>query len=162
MSHSADTPPLVAVLGRVPSGIFILSVSHNGQETGMLASWVMQAGFDPPMITVAVRHGRYVADWLAAGAPFALNVVTEKQKPILSHFSRGFEPGVPAFEGLDVHHDDRNVPILRSGTLGHVVCEPRGHIDSGDHHVILAEVTGGELLDDVPPMLHVRKSGAHY
>ena len=162
MSDSADIPPLVAVLGRVPSGIFILSANYEGQQTGMLASWVMQAGFEPPMITVAVRHGRYVADWLVAGTPFALNVVAEKQKPILSHFARGFESGVPAFDGLDVRHDDHGVPILLTGTLGHVVCEPRGHVDSGEHRIFLAEVVGGELSNDVPPMLHVRKSGAHY
>ncbi|NIL97437.1 MAG: hypothetical protein GTO53_07440 [Planctomycetales bacterium] len=162
MNDSADIPPVVAVLGRVPSGIFILTASHQGQETGLLASWVMQAGFDPPMISLAVRHGRYVADWLAEGAPFALNVVAEHQKPILSHFGRGFEPGAPAFEGLEVRHDARGVPILMTGTLGHVACEPRGHIDSGDHRIFLGEVTGGDLSHDLPPMLHVRKSGAHY
>jgi flavin reductase (DIM6/NTAB) family NADH-FMN oxidoreductase RutF len=162
MSDSVEIPPLVAVVGRIPSGIFILSANHEGQETGMLASWVMQAGFDPPMITVAIRHGRYVADWLTAGAPFALNVVAENQKPILSHFGRGFEPGIPAFDGLDIKHDERGVPILLTGTLGHVVCEPRKHMDSAEHHIFLAKVVGGELSEDVPPMLHVRKSGAHY
>ncbi|NIP87251.1 MAG: hypothetical protein GTO03_17505 [Planctomycetales bacterium] len=161
MSDSAEIPPLVAVLGRVPSGIFVLSVRHEGQETGMLASWVMQAGFDPPMITVAVRQDRYVADWLTAGAPFALNVVAEKQKPILSHFGRGYAVGEPAFQGLDVQ-DDGGVPILLTGTVGHVICQPRGHLDSGEHRIFLAEVTGGELAQDLPPMLHVRKSGAHY
>ena len=80
--------PMLSVLGRVPSGIFIVTASHEGQETGMLTSWVMQAGFEPPMITVAVKQGRYLADWLSANAPFALNVVAEHQKSILSHFGR--------------------------------------------------------------------------
>ena len=44
------------VLGRTPSGVFILTASSgDGQETGMLASWVQQASFDPPAITVAVN-----------------------------------------------------------------------------------------------------------
>ena len=38
---------IAPVLGRIPSGIFILTIRHADQETGMLASWVMQAGFEP-------------------------------------------------------------------------------------------------------------------
>ena len=63
------------ILGRIPSGILILTVRHEDRETGMLASWVKQAGFTPPSVTVAVKQGRYVADWLTAGAPLVLNFV---------------------------------------------------------------------------------------
>ncbi len=81
---------LEAVLGRVPSGLFILTVRHEQQETGMLASWVMQAGFEPPMVTVAVRADRDVGRWLTANEPFILNVLRADQKKLLSHFGRGF------------------------------------------------------------------------
>ena len=62
-----DQSNLAAVLGRIPSGIFIVTLRHNGQETGMLSSWVMQAGFEPPMVTVAVNRSRYIGEWLDAG-----------------------------------------------------------------------------------------------
>jgi flavin reductase (DIM6/NTAB) family NADH-FMN oxidoreductase RutF len=162
MSDSANTQPLVEVLGRIPSGVYILTVKHEGNETGMLATWVMQAGFDPPTVTVAIRHGRYVADWLSAGAPFALNVVAEQQKSLLRHFARGFQPESCAFEGLDLEYGEHGVPILLSGTIGYLVCRPEGHIDSGDHHIFTATVVDGKLTSDVSPMLHVRKSGSHY
>jgi hypothetical protein len=58
-----------AALGRVPSGIFILTTGYEGRATGMLASWVQQAGFEPPMVTVAVRRDRFVAEWIAATGP---------------------------------------------------------------------------------------------
>ena len=64
-----------AVLGRVPSGIFILTVGSGTRATGMLSSWVMQAGFEPPMVSVAVKFGRYVCDWITDGQPFVLNLV---------------------------------------------------------------------------------------
>src|SRR5215213_9889488 len=99
-------------LGRVTSGIFILTIGEDDRATGMLASWVMQAGFDPPMVTVAVRQGRYVADWLTSGEPFVLNLVGEGQKHLLKHFGKGFEPGEPAFEGLEVRSAANGVPRL--------------------------------------------------
>ncbi|REJ64580.1 MAG: flavin reductase [Planctomycetota bacterium] len=157
-----DQEAIGPVLGRVPSGIFILTVRHGEGETGMLASWVMQAGFEPPSVTVAVRGDRYVANWLGAEAPFALNLVSEGGKGLLAHFGRGFEPDQPAFEGLDVTHGTFDLPLLTSGTLGHLICRPTTSMTSGDHRVFLADIVEGQLRSEDAPMLHVRKSGLHY
>ncbi len=152
---------LNAILGRVPSGIFILTAGTGERATGMLASWVMQAGFDPPMVTVAVKQGRYVGDWIANGEPFVLNVGGEGQKNLLKHFGQGFEPGAPAFTGLSIRPCARGVPVLVDA-VGHLECELASHVDSGDHRIFLARVARGGLAHDLPPMVHIRKSGAHY
>lgn len=158
---SNETPDYAPILGRIPSGIFILTVRHGDDETGMLASWVMQAGFDPPMVSVAVKQGRYVADWLAAGATFALNVVAENDKQFLKHFGRGFEPGQPAFEGVAISRTDRGTPVLE-GAIGFLECTAATHVDSGDHRIFLARVESGQLGRDERPMVHIRKSGLNY
>jgi flavin reductase (DIM6/NTAB) family NADH-FMN oxidoreductase RutF len=155
-----DSDPL-PILGRITSGIYILTAGVGDRATGMLASWVMQAGFEPPMVTVAVRQGRYVADWLAAGEPFVLNVVGEGQKHLLKHFGKGFEPGEPAFTGLEVRETSAGVPALVD-VVGHFLCEPAGSVDSGDHRIFLARVIAGDHASDVAPMVHIRKTGAHY
>jgi flavin reductase (DIM6/NTAB) family NADH-FMN oxidoreductase RutF len=150
------------VLGRVPSGIYVLTAGTGPRATGMLSSWVMQAGFEPPMVSVAVKLGRYVCDWLSEGQPFVLNVVGAGHKNLLRHFAKGFEPNAPAFEGLEITHCARGVPIL-ADALGHMECEPVRHIDSGDHRLFLANVVRGRIAHpDAHPMVHVRKSGANY
>jgi flavin reductase (DIM6/NTAB) family NADH-FMN oxidoreductase RutF len=151
-----------AVLGRIPSGIFVLTVGTGPRATGMLSSWVMQAGFDPPMVSVAVKLGRPVCDRMSEGQPFVLNVLGQSQTALMKHFSKGFEPGEPAFEGLDIRHCARGVPILKDA-IGHLECEPVRHIDSGDHRVFLAKVVRGKLHDEgAKPRVHVRTSGAKY
>lgn len=158
MSKKAFDP----VLGRIPSGIFILTIGTGTRATGMLASWVMQAGFDPPMVSVAVRLGRYVCDWLTEGQPFVLSVVSESQTNLLKHFGKGFEPGASAFQGIAISHCARGVPIL-SDALGYLECEPAGHVDSGDHRVFLAKIARGRMINsEQEPMVHIRKSGANY
>jgi flavin reductase (DIM6/NTAB) family NADH-FMN oxidoreductase RutF len=155
--HSFDP-----AIGHIPSGIFILTIGTGSRSTGMLASWVMQAGFEPPTVSVAVKLGRYVCDWLSEGQPFVLNLVGDGQKTLLKHFSQGFEPGTPAFEGLETTHCARGVPILKD-SLGYLECEPAGHVDSGDHRIFLAKVVRGRLNEsEHKPMVHIRKSGAHY
>jgi flavin reductase (DIM6/NTAB) family NADH-FMN oxidoreductase RutF len=150
------------VLGRVPSGIFILTIGTGARATGMLASWVMQAGFEPPTVSVAVKQGRYVCDWLTAGQPFVLNLVADGQTNFLKHFGKGFEPGASAFESLAISHCARGVPILCEA-LGHLECEPAGYVDSGDHRIFLAKIARGRLVNaEAKPMVHIRKSGANY
>jgi len=151
-----------SALGHIPSGIFILTIGTGSRATGMLSSWVMQAGFEPPMVTVAVKLGRYICDWLSEGQPFVLNLVAEGQKSLLRHFYQGFEPGQPAFEGLEITHCARGVPILKDA-LGHLECEPAQHVDSGDHRVFLAKVVRGRMNNaEQQPMVHIRRSGSHY
>ena len=54
----ADVPPWAAALGRIPSGLFVLTARNGERETGMLASWVQQCSFTPPCVSVALRKGR--------------------------------------------------------------------------------------------------------
>lgn len=150
------------IMGKIPSGISILTIGTEDKATGMLASWVMQAGFEPPMVSVAIKQGRYIADWITDGQPFNLNVVGQSQGIHLKHFGKGFEPGTPAFEGVEIVSCPRGVPILRN-SLGHLQCEPRTHVDSGDHRIFLAEVIRGAQADEeLSPMVHIRNSGSHY
>jgi flavin reductase (DIM6/NTAB) family NADH-FMN oxidoreductase RutF len=150
-----------AILGRVASGLFVLTVRHKEHETGMLASWVMQAGFDPPMVTVAVKEGREVARWLSAHDPFVLNVLRVDQKKLISHFGRGFDPDESAFTGVEVIRTAHDLPAL-ADALGYLECRPKKHVDSGDHRIFLAQVLGGKMANEGDPYVHIRKSGLRY
>jgi flavin reductase (DIM6/NTAB) family NADH-FMN oxidoreductase RutF len=160
MPDPHDDP--AAALGRIPSGIFILTTGRDGRSTGMLASWVQQAGFDPPMLTVAVRRDRYVAEWIAASGKFTLNQVAAGDKSLLKHFGRGFEPGDEAFTGIPLRDNSPEGPVL-AGAMAFVKAEVAGFIDGGDHRVFLARVVEGRRVDaEAEPMIHLRKSGLHY
>jgi flavin reductase (DIM6/NTAB) family NADH-FMN oxidoreductase RutF len=153
--------PLAAALGKVPSGLFVLTLGHDGNETGMLTSWVMQAGFEPPMVTVALRHDRYVANWLAEGAPFVLNLLAEDNQKLVSHFGRGFDQDQPAFAGLELIRTAAGLPAL-ADALGFLECRPKTQVESGDHHIFVAEVVAGHLKMEKQPYIHVRRNGLRY
>ena len=153
--------PIAPILGRIPSGVFILTALHDTDETGMLTSWVQQAGFDPPMISVALRLDRFVAEWLTNEAPFVLNVIRADQIHLLKHFGKGFEPGQDAFAGLVVERDPRGVAVL-ADSLGHLECEVTTYADSGDHRIFLAQIVGGRFSGAGEPLIHIRKNGTHY
>ena len=162
MDSDASGPVFSSILGKVPSGIYILTAQHGDDATGMLASWVMQAGFDPPMVTVAVNKSRYLADWLRQGSSFALNVVAEEGKKLLGHFGRGFDLGAPAFEDLVCSRHESGAVLLQEGVVGHFVCVPKNCTESGDHLIVVAEVVDGNSISESSPMVHIRKRGDTY
>jgi flavin reductase (DIM6/NTAB) family NADH-FMN oxidoreductase RutF len=157
----ADTG-LAQALGRIPSGLYILTVVHGEQSTGILASWVQQAGFEPPMVSVGIRRDRPVADWIANGGKFALNQLAIGSKALIRHFGRGFPPYANAFEGIALRHDARGGPIL-AGAMAYLDAEVVGEVATGDHRIFVARIVGGALLQiDAEPLVHVRANGFHY
>jgi flavin reductase (DIM6/NTAB) family NADH-FMN oxidoreductase RutF len=152
---------LGAAMGRIPSGIFILTATHGENQTGMLASWIMQCSFDPPMVTAAVRKDRYLVQWLKDGASVAVNILSEDEKNMISHFGRGFEPGAPAFTGIDLLEGSHSAPVL-ADALAYLEATVESHIETGDHVVFVLRCTGGRLLAEGQPMTHIRKDGMRY
>ena len=153
------------VLGQIPSGLAILSAQNGqGDETGMLASWIQQAAFDPPAMTVAVNSKRYLHEWLQPGSPLAVSLVGETQKSLLGHFGKGFDPGAPAFEGQRIERSPAGLPVL-SDALGWLEGTVSGSIPAGDHTVYLVTLTAaaqGPRLGEERPWVHIRKNGLGY
>jgi flavin reductase (DIM6/NTAB) family NADH-FMN oxidoreductase RutF len=161
MGGSNDAETLAAALGRIPSGLFVLTARDGVRETGLLASWVQQCSFDPPQVSVAIRKGRDVLDWLRDGAVFVVNIIPEGGKALVAHFGKGFEPGESAFEGVDVRRDGETPPVLLA-SHAYVACRVVSRIDAGDHVLVIGRVERGAVLHDGKPTVHVRKNGLRY
>jgi len=155
------TKQLQAALGRIVSGMFIITAGQGENETGMLASWVQQCSFDPPLVSVALRKGREIASWLPEGARFIVNILDDTQTDMLIHFGRGFSEKEPAFADVDVERMDGSPPILKDA-LAFLDCRVANRCTTGDHELIIGQVVAGRLLGEGHPMVHVRKSGGHY
>ena len=154
--------PLAAALGRIPSGLFIVTARHDGAETGMLASWVQQCSFDPPQVSICLRRGREMNAWLEDGAAFTVNILEDDGgTDLIVRFGRGFTLDEPAFEGLEVDRPNGAPPVLRDA-LAYLECRVAGRHPAGDHELFIGTVTAGAMLGDGKPMIHVRKSGLHY
>jgi flavin reductase (DIM6/NTAB) family NADH-FMN oxidoreductase RutF len=163
MPMKANDPqrPLASALGRIPSGLFILTIARDQLETGMLASWVQQCSFEPPQLSVAIRGEREIAGLLEPGTLFTLNILEAAQTDMIGHFGRGFALHEEAFAGLEVRRDPPHAPVLTEA-LGYLECAVVSRCSAGDHDLFIARVVAGELLDEGQPMVHIRKNGLHY
>ena len=152
---------LGAALGRIPSGLFIVTARRGEAETGLLASWVQQCGFDPPLVSLAIRRDRAVTAWLTEGASFTVNILDDTQTDMIAHFGKGFALDEPAFHGLEVERPADGGPVLCEA-LAVLHCEVTSRCAAGDHDLFIGRVLSGRLLNDGHPMVHIRRSGFHY
>jgi flavin reductase (DIM6/NTAB) family NADH-FMN oxidoreductase RutF len=152
---------MFAALGRIPSGLFVLTARRGEQETGVLTSWVQQCSFEPPQLTLALKHGRDIGAWLTEGTTFVLNVLDDSQTDMVGHFGRGFALNEPAFEGLTLERSAGGHPVL-SEAHAYLECQVMSRQPVGDHELLIARLVGGRRLNEGEPMVHVRKRGSHY
>jgi flavin reductase (DIM6/NTAB) family NADH-FMN oxidoreductase RutF len=152
---------MAAALGRITSGLYVVTVKRDRLETGMLASWVQQCSFHPPLISLAIKPDRPMTTLLEREAPFTLNILEAGQTDMIVHFGRGFSLQDDAFQNLDVERGGAGGPVLAEA-LAILECRVVERYPAGDHDLYVAQVGGGRLLEDGQPMVHIRKNGFHY
>ena len=157
----AEVPALARALGRLPSGLFILTTGAGSSLTGSLVSLVQQVGFEPPTISVALARGRPAEAMLRDHGLFCLAVLAESSKSLLAHFARGFAPGEPPFEGIETAISDVDVPYPKAAHA-HLACKVIGEVTWTDHVLFCGEVVGGACNGDEQPLVHVRRDGLNY
>lgn len=158
--HDEQTTNIGTAMGRIPSGVSILTADHEGDSTGMLASWVQQASMEPLMVTVAVKTGRHINDLITNSGHFVLNIVGENATPMFKHFGKGFEPGTDAFIGLNIERSDAGVRL--ADAIATIDCRVVESVTAGDHTVHIAEAIDGRGDASVTPFVHIRKTALGY
>jgi flavin reductase (DIM6/NTAB) family NADH-FMN oxidoreductase RutF len=148
-------------LGKIPSGVGILTAASEGQDAAMLASWFQQAGFEPPAILVGVNKKRAMMGAIRTSKKFALNLLHSHQKDLFAHFVKGFEPGQNPFEGVETMRKETGSAVL-SHAMAYLDCEVIGEIDAGDHVIFLGKILDGGILEEGSSMVHTRRSGFNY
>ncbi len=158
----SNVQPLAAALGRIISGLYIVTTGAGEQATGFLGSWVQQAGFEPPVVTVAVHKDRTVLDACRSCGHFCVSVLAPSSMHHMKHFGQGFAPGENAFEGLNTALTDSGVPYLTDAHAW-LACTIIGESSWSDHVILCGEVVDGSCLSlDESPATHVRKNGLSY
>jgi len=152
---------IATALGRIPSGLFVISWRDDGVDRTMLASWVMQAGFSPPAVSMAVAPTRELVAAIDRGIPFVVNILGESQRGLLSKFGKPVNPGEDPFAGLDTLRTPGGTAVL-AAAAGWIECRGTGRAVAGDHLVVVAEVVGGDSGSAGQPLVHVRKNGLRY
>lgn len=151
-------------LGRISGGLYVVTAAQGERSSAMVASWVAQASFEPPGITVAVARDRAIEALLQVGDRFVLNILgQEKHQAVMRHFLKRFPPGADRFAGVSVIPDAAPGGPVLADALAFLGCCVRQRLEAGDHWIIYGEVETGRVADsEGQTAVHHRKVGNHY
>ena len=155
-------------LGRLSGGLYVVTARQgegDGVRSGaMVASWVSQASFDPPGITVAVARDRAIEALMQVGDRFVLNILGEQNHQVLlRHFLRRFPPGADRFAGVNLLEGAAAGGPVLGDALAFLGCRVAQRMEGPDHWIIYAVVEEGNVADtNAATAVHHRKVGNHY
>ncbi|UJS05529.1 diflavin flavoprotein [Cylindrospermopsis raciborskii] len=147
-------------VGRIIGSLCVVTATQGEIKTGMLASWVTQASFNPPGLTIAVAKDRAMENLTHTSNPFIVNILAEGRE-IRKHFMKVYEPGQDRFKGLDI--TEGNGGVILNGALAYLECTVQSRMEVGDHWLVYATVNDGKVLNqDGMTAIHHRKSASFY
>ncbi|HZG40917.1 MAG TPA: flavin reductase, partial [Nodosilinea sp.] len=154
---------LQKALGRISSGLYIITAQKGELSSAMLASWVAQASFQPLGFTVAVAKDRAIESLMQVGDTFVLNVLEEgKHLGLMKHFLKRFAPGADRFAGVRTRPANNGSPLL-ADALAYVECEVTSRMEVSDHWIVYCTVQDGKVSDpEGQTAVHHRKVGNYY
>ncbi len=166
MSTPTDdaTLSLNKALGKITSGLYILTAidDETTKPIVVLVSWVQQAAFAPPSVSVAVTKDRAGRAAIERSKKFALAVVPQDDLSLMKKYVRGVKPDADPFEGLTVITTPGGLPVP-ANALAWLECSLASVCDFGaDHDLLLASVNAGAVLREGNGYAHQRNSGMKY
>ena len=150
-------------IGRLSGGLYIITATKGDVNSAMLASWVSQASFEPPGLTIAVAKDRAIESLMQVGDRFVLNILEEgKYQPLMKHFLKRFKPGADRFAGIKTQTAANGSPIL-TDALAYLECQVSSRMECNDHWIVYSHVDLGRVSNpDGLTAVHHRKVGNHY
>ncbi|MBW4463867.1 MAG: diflavin flavoprotein [Pegethrix bostrychoides GSE-TBD4-15B] len=147
-------------VGRIAGSLCVITTHQNQQHQAILTSWVSQASFNPPGLTIAVskEHAATLAD---SGNAFVLNILKEGRN-IRRHFFKPLVAKGDRFEQVESYLAGNGCLVLQEG-LAYLECSVQSRMECGDHWLIYATVESGKLLEalGITAVQH-RKSASYF
>ncbi|NEP10931.1 MAG: MBL fold metallo-hydrolase [Symploca sp. SIO2C1] len=150
-------------LGRISTGLYIITAQKGDIKSAMLASWVTQASFQPLGLTIAVAKDRAIESLMQVSDRFVLNILEEgNYQGLMKHFLKRFKPGDDRFAGVKTQSATNGSPIL-TDALAYLECQVVSRMECSDHWVVYASVDTGRISkSDALTAVHHRKVGNYY
>ena len=145
---------LRALMGRVPSGVAVLTVDANGQPLGLTVGSLVALSLQPPLVAIVVSRQAAMHELLREAGGFAVSILAASQESLAQHFARGVPP-IAMWDGIAVQAGVSGAPLLQ-GALGWLECRLHDELAVGTHTLFVGEVMRIELGEDAPALQRSR------
>ncbi|HOX28000.1 MAG TPA: flavin reductase family protein [bacterium] len=139
------------VLTKITNGIYALGVKAGAVRNEMIASWVMQVSFEPPLVAVAVHKTRFTHGLLLEAGEFTLSILGGEQAGIVNQLKGAKEVTENTIGGVEVETASNGAPVLKD-CVGYVELKIVRSVENGDHTLFIGEVTRAKIVSGGAPL----------
>jgi flavin reductase (DIM6/NTAB) family NADH-FMN oxidoreductase RutF len=149
---------LLDIMAHLTYGIYVLTTRSEETINGMIASWVSQVSFDPPLFMAAVHPNRYSHQLLTQGGHFALHILAREQKEMLARFKGPVAQ--EKFSGVDWREGVTGCPVL-TDCIGWVECRIIATLTPGNHTLFIGEALEAAFNRQATPLSTLDYEGCY-
>jgi flavin reductase (DIM6/NTAB) family NADH-FMN oxidoreductase RutF/rubredoxin len=138
---------------KIECGMYIVSTAHEGKLNGQIVNAVVQVTAEPPKIALSLNKQNLTCQMCQKSGVLSVSVL-EKDTPMTFIGRWGFKSGrdLDKFVGVEYRMGTNGSPIVLDHAIACFEAKVTGSLDAGTHLVLIAEVTGAEVIRDEEPM----------
>jgi 3-hydroxy-9,10-secoandrosta-1,3,5(10)-triene-9,17-dione monooxygenase reductase component len=141
-SSYVDESTMRSVLGHFPTGVVIITATHDYEPVGMTVQSFLSLSIDPPLVLLSVAKTSVSWPRIAAGGRFLVNVLAEHQSGLARQFAQS---GADKFAGIGYTSDATEGGPRLDGATAWIDCRTEMDYDGGDHTIVVAKVLGARV-----------------
>ena len=149
-----DAEGFRTVLGRLASGVCLVTMHVDGEDHGFTATSVTSLSLSPMLVLVCVAHGQRSHDLMAQAGHFGICLLDHTQSELGVRFATGLLE--QRFQNLPVQRAQTGAPLLAE-CLGWLDCRIEQILAAGDHSIIIGEVLAGTARDEGLPLVYFKR-----
>lgn len=144
------------VMFKISYGLFVLSTRDGEKQSGCIVNTVIQHTTEPNQISVTVNKSNYTLELIKKSGIFTVSVLDESAPfSVFENFGFRSSRNCDKFADFtDKKAGDNGVYYITKGANSHISARVTEMKDLGSHMLIIAEVTDGEILSDIPSMTY--------
>lgn len=148
----------INVIQHMTYGIYVLTTSFRDEINGMIASWVSQVSYDPPLIMAAIHPHRYSHRLIEQSGCFALHIIQRQQSQFLTRFK---DPDPKSkFLSIQWTPGKTGCPILKD-CMAYLECEVNASYAPGNHTLFIGKIVNAHLKTGGKPFSSMDYKGVY-
>ncbi len=143
------------VFSQLASGVCVVTFWRGGRLHGFTATSVISVSLRPLRVLFCVSRASESCTCLASGSVIGISILNAEQRALSDRFARKVAFG--AYDDVRIADRAQQAPLLE-GALGHITAVVVEMIPSGDHAIVLCDVTSAHAESDGAPLLYCRRT----
>lgn len=150
-----DLPALHHALQRLPSGLYVLTASHDQTRSGTLVRWVQPCGIEPPQIMLSLRTGVAIEPLIRDSRRFAVCQIAADDRFLRRKFAQNPDHDEDPFVSMPLLDGPWLAPIPAKA-MAYMDCELVRHVDiDSDCGIYIGRIrAAGTIHEGAPAVVY--------